>query len=108
MTSDTSAYLTASTTEGLLIIHSSPVTLSWVPRDSVNDAYNVGGTVTIGPFDSVDDAKRAAREQHAVPLQDWRATDLLPLDAAGIRTEVHTPEVDGHRVMRHGIHWKNS
>lgn len=100
------SYLTASTAEGILIIHSLPITLSWVPLDDVNDAYNVGATVTIGSFDSVDDAKHTAREQHSVPLEDWRASDLLPFDAAGIRTEIHTPEIDGHTVIRHGIHWK--
>ncbi len=100
-------YLTASTGEGMLIIHSSPITLSWVPRDVVNDAYNVGGTVMVGTFDSVDEAKNAAKEQHSVPFEDWQVSDALPFDIGGkTRTEIHTPEIDGHKLVRHGIRWK--
>jgi hypothetical protein len=90
----------------MLILHSSPITLSWVPRDVVNDAYNFGGTVTVGTFDSIDDAKRAAKEQYSVPVEDWRVSDLLPSDINHTRTEIHTPEIDGHKVTRHGIRWK--
>ena len=50
-------YLTATTEDGMLIIHGSPPTLSWVPRDVVNDALNVGGIVTVGAFDSVNRRK---------------------------------------------------
>jgi hypothetical protein len=100
-------YLTAATDAGLLIIHSSPATLSWVPRDVVNDAYNVGGIVTVGPFDTLDEAKRAAQEQYSASIENWRATDVLPFDIGGqTQTEVHTPEIDGHNFARHGIRWK--
>ena len=47
-------YLTTAIDSGLMIIHSSPVTLSWVPRDVVNHVYNVGGTLTVGTFGSLD------------------------------------------------------
>jgi hypothetical protein len=100
-------YLTAVTDAGLLIIHSSPATLSWVPRDVVNDAYNVGGIVTVGAFDSQDEAKRAAQEQYSVSIENWQATDVLPFDIGGqTQTEIHTPEIDGHNFARHGIRWK--
>jgi hypothetical protein len=100
-------YLTAATEAGLLIIHSSPATLSWVPRDVVNDAYNAGGIVVVGAFDSLDEAKRAAQEQYSVSIEDWRATDVLPFDIDGqTQTEIHTPEIDGHNIARHGIRWK--
>lgn len=102
-----SEYLTAATEAGLLIIHGSPPTLSWVPRDVVNDAYNVGGIVTVGAFDSLEEAKRAAQEQHSVSIEDWQATDVLPFDNGGqTQTEIHTPEIDGHNIARHGIRWK--
>ena len=100
-------YLTAATDAGLLIIHSSPVTLSWVPRDVVNDAYNVGGSVAVGTFDSLDEAKRAAQEQYSGSIENWQATDVLPFDIGGqAQTEIHTPEIDGHNFARHGIRWK--
>jgi hypothetical protein len=100
-------YLTATTASGLLIIHSSPVTLSWVPRDVVNDVYNVGGTVTVGTFDSLDEAKQTAREQYSTRPEDWQSSDLLPFESgAGMQTEIHTPEIDGHHLVRHGIRWK--
>jgi hypothetical protein len=100
-------YLTAATESGLLIIHSSPTTLSWVPRDVVNDAYNVGGTVTVGTFESPEEARQAAGEQYSVPIEAWQLGDVLPFDIGGkTRTEIHTPEIDGHHLLRHGIRWK--
>jgi hypothetical protein len=105
--SDEGQYLTAATEAGLLIIHSSPAILSWVPRDVVNDAYNVGGIVMVGTFDSPDEAKHAAREQYSVAIEDWQVSDVLPFDTGGeAQTEIHTPEIDGHNFVRHGIRWK--
>ncbi|MFL6451911.1 MAG: hypothetical protein ACJ746_30230 [Bryobacteraceae bacterium] len=98
--------LTAITADGMLIIHSSPTTLSWVPRDVVNDAYNFGGIVTVGTFDSANEAKHAAQCQYSVPREKWRVSDCLPAEMNRARAEVHTPEIDGHRVIRHGIRWK--
>lgn len=99
--------LIAATESGLLIIHSSPATLSWVPRDVINDAYNVGGTLTVGTFESLDEAKKAARERYSVPIDSWRVSDVLPWDTgARIETENHAPDIDGHSFRRHGIHWK--
>jgi hypothetical protein len=107
LSADGPKFFTAKTKSGLLIIHSSPLTLSWVPRDVVDHAYNVGGTLTVGTFESVDDAKRAACEQYSVPVDTWRASDVFPLDSgARIKTENHTPEIDGHSFVRHGIRWK--
>ncbi len=89
----------------MLIIHGSPITLSWVPRDVVNDAFNVGGIVIVGTFDSVEEAKNAAKEQHSV--RDWQISDSLPFDSGGdTETEIHTPDIDGHKLVRHGIRWK--
>jgi hypothetical protein len=102
-----SQYLTAATGEGLAIIHGSPATLSWVPRDALNDAYNVGGIVVAGTFDSVDDAKHAAGDRYSVPIEEWQASDALPIELGEEgRTENHTPEIDGHRLTRHDMHWK--
>jgi hypothetical protein len=100
-------YLIAMKEAGLVIIHSSPITLSWVPRDSVNDAYNLGGTVTVGTFDSLDNAKHAASQKYSVADDEWKVTETLPFDIdAKTQTEIHTPEIDGHNFLRHGIHWK--
>jgi hypothetical protein len=102
-------YLTAAAEAGLLIIHSTPTTLSWVPHDVVNHAYNVGGTVTVGTFDTLDEAKHAAREQYSVAAEDWQVSDALPFDIGrDTRTETHTPDVDGQKLIRHGIHWKQT
>jgi hypothetical protein len=102
-----SRYMIATTKAGLLIIHSSPITLSWVPRDVVNKEYNVGGTVTVGTFDSLNEAKHAAAEQYPVPCEEWHVSDVLPFDIdAKSRTEIHIPEIDGHKLVRHGIRWK--
>jgi hypothetical protein len=98
--------LTAVTPEGMLIIHSSPVTLSWVPHDVINDAYNLGGIVTVGTFDSRDDAKRAAKEQYSVTSEEWQAGDVLASEVDRTRIEIHSPEIDGHKIVRHSIHWK--
>jgi hypothetical protein len=98
--------LAATVADGMLIIHSSPITLSWVPRDVINDAYNFGGIITVGTFDSIDDAKRVAQEQYSVALEEWRISDCLPFEMNRTRTELHTPEIDGHKLMRHGIRWK--
>jgi hypothetical protein len=104
---DNPRFLTSITQAGMLVIHSSPVTLSWIPRDIVNDVYNVGGTVTVGTFDSVDAAKRAANEQYFAIIDNWQASDALPFDSSDeTGTENHTPDVDGHNIRRHGIHWK--
>ena len=103
---NTGECLTATTADGMLVIHGSPITLSWVPRDVVNEAYNFGGIVTVGTFDSTDDAKRVAKEQHSIPFEEWLVTDYLPFEINGMRTEVHTPEIDGHKVLRHGTRWK--
>jgi hypothetical protein len=100
-------FVTASTAEGMLIIHGSPVTLSWVPRDVVNDAYNVGGIVIVGTFDSVDAARAIATERYSASPEEWQVSDVLPFDiGAGIATEVHTPEIVGHKIVRHDTHWK--
>jgi hypothetical protein len=33
--------------------------------------------------------------------------DALPFDIGrDTRTETHTPDVDGQKLIRHGIHWK--
>ncbi len=104
---DSPRFLVSSTEAGMLVIHSSPVTLSWIPRDIVNDVYNVGGTVTVGTFDSVNEAKRAASEQYSAAGEDWQASDVSPFDSSKeSNTENHTPDVDGHNIRRHGIHWK--
>ncbi|HSU33545.1 MAG TPA: hypothetical protein VLJ11_20115 [Bryobacteraceae bacterium] len=104
---DGGRYLTATTESGMLIIHSLPVTLSWVPRDIVNNLYNVGGTVTVGTFDSPDEAKQAALEQYSVSTDIWQVRDCLPFVSGDqTKTENHTPEIDGHNFKRHGIHWK--
>ena len=100
-------YLTASMQDGILIIHSSPVTLSWVPRDVVNDAYNVGGTFVVGTFENVNGAKAVARDRYSASLEDWQVSETLPFDTSpGTRIEVHTPDVEGHKILRHDIHWK--
>jgi hypothetical protein len=32
---------------------------------------------------------------------------VLPFDIGGqTQTEIHTPEIDGHNFVRHGIRWK--
>ena len=91
----------------MLVIHSSPITLSWIPRDVVNGVYNVGGIVTVGTFDSLDQAQRAAHEQYSAPLENWQVSDLSPFDnSSETETEDHTPDIDGHNFSRHGIHWK--
>jgi hypothetical protein len=100
-------YVTATTDEGLLIIHGSPATLTWVPRDALNGAYNVGGIVVVGTFNSVDEARRAAGELYSTPIEGWQISNILPFDMADeARIENHTPEIDGHRLIRHDIHWK--
>ena len=105
--SDGSEYLIAATEAGLAIIHGSPATLNWVPRDIVNDVYNLGGTVTVGTFDCVDEAKRAASEQYSVLVEDWQSSDLPPFNPGDeSRTEIHTPEIDGHTFSRHSTRWK--
>ena len=104
--SNTGEYLTATTPDGMLVIHSLPITLSWVPRDVINDVYNFGGIVTVGTFDSTDDAKRVAKEQHSVPFEEWRVGDYREFESNLGRAEVHTPEIDGHKFIRHNIHWK--
>jgi hypothetical protein len=109
MNPDTSlgGYLTASKPDGILIIHGSPVTLSWVPRDVVNDAYNVGGTVIVGTFDNVNAAKSLARDRYSASSEDWQVSEVLPFDiSSGTGIEVHTPDVEGHKIVRHDIHWK--
>jgi hypothetical protein len=104
---DDGRYLTAPTEAGFLIIHSSPVTLSWVPRDVVNEAYNLGGVVTVGTFDNLDQAKQVASQRYRVAAEDWQVTDALPFDLnATSQTEIHSPEIDGHNFLRHGIRWK--
>jgi hypothetical protein len=100
-------YLTAITEPGIVIIHASSITLSWVPRDVVNDAYNLGGMVTVGTFDTVDEAKEAATEKYSIGPDSWEVCDSLPFDSdPQTGTEDHVPEIDGHHVIRHGIRWK--
>src|SRR5438270_4295473 len=92
-------YLTASTADGILIIHSSPPTLSWVPLDIVNHSYNVGGIVVVGTFENVDQAKAVARDQYSASPEAWQLTDILPFDTGtGTETELHTPDIDGHKI----------
>src|SRR3954452_9521712 len=100
-------YLTATTEDGMLIIHGSPPTLSWDPRDVVNDALNVGGIVTVGAFDSLDQAKNVAKDQYSVPLEDWQANDSLSFGSNGrTETQIPTPAIDAHKLLRHGIRWR--
>jgi hypothetical protein len=96
----------ATTADGLLFIHGLPPTLSWVPRDAENGAYNAGGIITVGTLGSVDEAKDAARERYGMALDGWRISDVSPLDSLGAQTENHVPEIEGHKLMRHDIHWK--
>ena len=52
-------------------------------------------------------AKRAANEQYFAIIDNWQASDALPFDSSDeTGTENHTPDVDGHNIRRHGIHWK--
>lgn len=88
-------YLIAVTEAGLLIIHSSPITLSWAPRDVVNDVYNVGGTVTVGTFDSLDEAKQAARDQYPLTFEGWQANGNFTL-----RYECRNSNGDSHSSDR--------
>ena len=104
--SNTGEFLTAATPDGMLIIHNLPTTLSWVPRDVVNNVYNFGGIVTIGTFDSPEDAKRVAKEQHSVPFEEWRVVDYVEFERNLSRVEVHTPDIDGHKLVRHNTRWK--
>jgi hypothetical protein len=107
LSTEAGRYLVATTESGMLIIHSLPITLSWIPRDIVNNLYNVGGTVTVGTFASLDEAKHAANERYSVLADSWRVHDALPFDSgARIDAENHTPEIDGHNFIRHGIRWK--
>jgi hypothetical protein len=99
-------YFTAVTEDGMVIIHGSPATLSWVPRDVVTDTYNVGGIVTAGTYDSVDKAKQAAEEQYSVAREAWETSNQMPFDIGLTSSEIHTPEIDAHKVVRHDIHWK--
>ena len=100
-------FFTAYIAGGLLIIHGLPATLSFVPRDTQNNAYNVGGTVTVGVFDDVDQAIQAAAQQYPVSPEQWGWSAALPFEfESGMRTEVHVPEVDGHKILRHGHPWK--
>ena len=100
-------FLTANIAGGLLIIHGLPATLSFVPLDALNDAYNVGGTVTVGVFDCVDQACRAATQQYPVSPEQWEWSAALPFaHESGMRTEVHVPQVEGHKILRHGHRWK--
>src|SRR4051794_22486741 len=104
---DNSRFLISATQAGMVVIHSSPVTLSWIPRDIVNDVYNAGGTVTVGTFETVDAAKRAANEQYSVAIDSWQVTEAFPFDSSDkTASENHTPDVDGHNIRRHGTHWK--
>ena len=75
--SSTGEFLTATTPDGMLIIHNLPITLSWVPRDVINNVYNFGGIVTVGTFDSTDDAKRVAEEQHSSTSAPFRSLDAI-------------------------------
>ena len=103
---NTGECITAVTSDGMLIIDSSPMTVSWIPRDVLNDAYNFGGIVTVGTFDSIEDAKQAGKERHSVSFGEWRVGDCLDFERNHGRAEVHTPEIDGHKLIRHDIHWK--
>lgn len=103
---NTGESFTAITRDGMLIIHSSPPTLSWVPRDVVNNAYNFGGIVIVGTFASVEDAKQIALDRYFVAFETWRMSDVLPSEISRTRSEIHTPDIDGHKVLRHGIRWK--
>jgi hypothetical protein len=103
---NTGECVTAITSDGMLMIHSSPVTLSWVPRDVINDAYNFGGIVTVGTFDSIADAKQAAEERYSVSFEEWCVSDISSFEMSHTSSEIHTPEIDGHKVLRHGIRWK--
>jgi hypothetical protein len=103
--SNTDECLTAVTGDGMLMIHSSPITLSWVPRDVINNAYNYGGIVTVGTFDSIEDARHAAKERYSVSFQEW-CGNVLPSEMSRTRTEIHTPDIHGHKALRHGIRWK--
>jgi hypothetical protein len=98
--------LTAITPDGILILSSSPIILNWIPRDIVNDAYNFGGIVTVGTFDSIEDAKQAGKQRYSVSFEEWRVGDYLEFERNLSRAEVHTPEIDGHKVLRHDIRWK--
>jgi hypothetical protein len=98
--------LIAVTSDGVLIIHGAPITLSWIPRDVINGAYNFGGIVTVGTFDSIEDAKQAGRERYSVSLEKWQVGDYLDLERNRGRAEVHTPEIDGHKIIRHDVRWK--
>jgi hypothetical protein len=72
----------------------------------LNDAYNFGGIVTVGTFDSIENAQQAGKERHSVPIEEWRVGDYLEFERNLGRAEVHTPEIDGHKVIRHDIRWK--
>src|SRR5437868_3208945 len=104
---DGKPYLIATAESGTLVIRASPITVSWIPRDVVNESYNLAGTVMVGTFETLNEAKSTAEERYSIPPEAWDAVDRLPFDDAGItRTEVHAPEIDGHKIVRHGIHWK--
>ncbi len=90
-----------------LVIHLSSITASWVPLDVVNHLNNVAGTVLVGEFESVEQAKHAAEERYSISAADWSFVDAMPFDTdANSPTESHSLEIDGHNIVRHGTHWK--
>jgi hypothetical protein len=100
-------WLVATTDSGMVVIRLSSSTVSWVPRDVVNHAYNVAGTVPVGTFDSVEQAKALVEERYSISPADWNLVQEMPFDTgADSPAESHTPEIDGHHIVRHGIHWK--
>jgi hypothetical protein len=94
------------TADGLLIIHGSPSNLSWVPFDAETGAYNAGGIVTVGTYDTADEAKQAAGEGYGMAMDGWQISDVSPLDSLSTLMENHTTEIEGHKLKRHDIHWK--
>jgi hypothetical protein len=103
---DPKPYLIATAESGTLVIDSSLISVSWVPWDIVNKAYNIAGTVAVGTFETIDEAKRAAQERYTISPEDWKPADRLPFEDGGVKTEIHTPEIDGHNILKHGTRWK--
>lgn len=104
---DRTPYLIATVESGTLVIRLSGISANWVPKDVVSRTYNVAGALSVGEFDTLEEARRVAEERYSIPPEAWKAVGQLPFeDGGGAEVEIHTPEVDGHNILRHGIHWK--
>jgi hypothetical protein len=103
---NTGECITAITSDGMLVIHSSPITLAGFLATLLMMPIISAESLQLARSILSKMQNKRAKQGYSALFEEWRVGDYLKFERNLGRAEVHTPEIDGHKVIRHDIRWK--